>query len=126
MSNLNIEIHLSFYFKQFRTYPHSNGKVANVYLLSEARYAKTGNNDDYIKRISGTPDKKFFLNMDLTSVDDPEFHNHELYPINGSSSQWTASVMNDIKFHMPSIPPLYNWDQLDKVIFFLNRLFLKN
>lgn len=57
--------------------------------------------------------------MDLTSVDDPEFHDHELYPINGSSSEWTASVMNDIKFHMPSIPPLYNWDQLDKVIFFV-------
>lgn len=40
-----------------------------------------------------------------------------LYPIGKSTSEWSTSVINNIKFKMPSMPVLYNWEQFAKVQF---------
>ena len=88
-------------------------------MISEARYG-SGDKDDYFKRISRIPDKKFFLNLDLINVNDPEYFNVPLYPFANATSHWSIAVINDIKYHMTSMPPLYNWDKMDKVIFKLS------
>ena len=95
------------------------GGVQNNYLISDARYA-SGDKDDYFKRISRTPDKKFYIKLDSSNVNDPEFFNKPLYPFENSTSSWSITLINDIKYRMTSMPPLYNWDKMDKVIFELN------
>lgn len=85
-------------------------------MISDARYA-TGDKDDYFKRISGIPDKKFYLNLDLIRGDDPEVFNVPLYPFKNSTSHFSTAVINNIKYHMTNFPPLYNWDQMNKVNF---------
>jgi hypothetical protein len=80
--------------------------------------------DAYFKAISKTSNKKFYINMDLIGVDDPETQQHDLYPYKETfqfKNAWETSVINNIKFKMPHMPPLYNWDKINKVIknFFL-------
>lgn len=100
--------------KQFRSYPHTYGKVKSLYLISDARYGSS-DKDDYFTRISKTPDIKFYLNFDLKDYNDPEFEVYDLYHIGQSNSSWSPALINNIKYHMTSIPPLYNWDKMNKV-----------
>ena len=76
-------------------------------------------NEDYFARIAGKPDKKFYLVFDLAGFDDDEFHEKHLYPYNNSVNSFKSSVIDDIKFEMPSVPPLYNWNALPKVLHFI-------
>ena len=54
--------------------------------------------------------------MDLPSYDDPEFHDETLYPMRKSLNTFKSSPIDDIKFKFPTLPPLFNWDLIDKVI----------
>lgn len=81
-----------------------------------------GVEDAYCTAISRKPDRQIYINPDLIDVDDPEFHQHDLYPYYGSVNTWFSSAIDRIKFLWPSQPPLLNWDQMNKVshIYFKN------
>lgn len=100
--------------KQLRNHPDVFTNQSYV-LLRDLKSPKNYN-DAYFKRISEIPDKKFYLNLDLLPVNDLEMHESILYPFSWKGKFWTTSAIDKIKFEMPNRPPLYNLDQIDKVI----------
>lgn len=64
---------------------------------------------------SREPDRRVYLNPDLVDADDPEVHQHDLYPFAGSLTTWYTGAFDRIKFLMPSAPPLLYWDRMNKV-----------
>jgi hypothetical protein len=81
--------------------------------LPDLKYAKNDDsNEAFFKRIAQTPDKQIFLNLQLDPVFDGEF---EVASVYSNSSVIESSLINFIKFDMPSVPPLYNWNQMKKV-----------
>ena len=94
-----------------------------IYPVDSLRYSGS-DKIEYFKSISGKPDKQFFLNMDLIKINDPEFHQSDLYPIEETSkfnNSWESSVINHIKFSPPHMPPLFNWENLNKVLIKKNK-----
>ena len=100
--------------KQLRDYEAQEAK-SNVVIFDKMKYPSNLNND-YFKRISQKPDKKFYLVFDLVGYDDEEFHEKNLYPYNNSVNTFKGSLIDNIKFEMPPVVPLYNWPLMPKDI----------
>lgn len=71
--------------------------------------------NNYFERIVQEPDQKLYLNMDLLSYDDPQFHQKDLYSYNLSINSYKAPVINDLEFRMPPFPPFFVWNKLPQV-----------
>ena len=102
-----------FFMKQLRNY-EAKDTDSSVILFDNMRYSSKSNKNDYFKRISNEPDKKFYLVFDLVGYDDDEFHENPLYPYNNSVNTFKGSLIDDIKFSMPPVVPLFNWNSLPK------------
>ena len=106
--------------KQLRTFKPSSSSNTPVILLDKLKYGDS-DKDVYFEKISRKPDKKFYLNMDIMALNDPEFHHPELYSFDESqnnikpSNTWRSSLVNNIKFTMPDSPPLLTWETMNKV-----------
>lgn len=87
------------------------------------KYPKNLEND-YFASIAKQPDKKFYFNIDLIHANDGEMMQKDLYPYQVIGEEiWRSSSFNGIKFEMPGVPPLYNWNSIDKAIHKNNFLF---
>jgi hypothetical protein len=86
------------------------------YVLSvDMKSPKKTPQEEFTKLISRKPDRTLYVAMGIPDYSDPEFQQPDLYPFDNSVSPWGMNVINDIKFMMPNIPPLYNWDKIPKV-----------
>ena len=64
--------------------------------------------------------------MDFNKINNDEFYNEEFYSLNltmslGRNALYTPQI-NGISMHLPSTPILYNWDNMPKVIFYIEFL----
>jgi hypothetical protein len=98
-------------------------------LAVDMKSPKNTPEEEFTKLISRKPDRTVYVAMGITwDYSDPEFQQPDLYSIDNSVSPWGMNVINDIKFMMPHVPPLYNWDKIPKVnnkffrfLFFINK-----
>ena len=79
------------------------------------------NNNDYFKMLNNSNKiKKYYLSMEFNKINNPEFENEKYYSLNMLNDTnrqllFTPQI-NNISMHMPSIPLLYKWDTISKVI----------
>jgi hypothetical protein len=87
---------------------------------------KDKENADYLNKLSKTPDKKFYLSVDMIKINDDSMNNELLYPISAQTSfepTWIP-LINNISMMMPSKPVLFDWDSIPKVSFIFLHFFL--
>ena len=57
--------------------------------------------------------------MDFNKINNPEFNNENLYPLSSMQSNKRVPLftpqINNISMQMPSMPILYQWDQIPQV-----------
>ena len=98
-----------------RNFP-SHYSTEPIAILADQR-VPFGQNEAFFKAISRKPDRQIYLNFDLIAVDDPETQQHDLYPFGTSTTTWLTATINRVKFLQPSLPPLLNWDDMNRVNF---------
>lgn len=71
---------------------------------------------EYYDRIKQTPNKKFYFGMEFKKINNPEFNNPLLYPLKTMplNKQFYTPQINKISMHMPSSPPLTQYNDLPK------------
>jgi hypothetical protein len=99
--------------KQLRDYEAQDSK-SNVVIFDKMKSLSTKSSIDYLSRISQKPARQFYLVFDLAGYDDDEFHEKNLYPYNNSVNTFKSSLIDNIKFEMPPLVPLYNWALMPK------------
>jgi hypothetical protein len=98
-------------------------------LLNPWNFQVTSNNSqkfvqiDNLKSLNIVPksydapvNKRFYLSMEFNKIDNTEYQNHNLYSLAASKKQVFTPQINKISMMMPPVPPLYQWDQMPKVI----------
>jgi len=62
----------------------------------------------YTQKIAGTPNKQFFLGLDMNLVKNPDVYDDSTWDnLENDQDPWTSSQINNISFHMPYVPLLY-------------------
>jgi hypothetical protein len=81
-------------------------------VLSDAMQA-------FYDKINVTSVKRFYLALEFNKINNPEFQNDKLYPLemmpmNNRNPIYTPQI-NGISLHMPSTPVLYQWPKISRV-----------
>ncbi|CAF0776208.1 unnamed protein product [Brachionus calyciflorus] len=97
----------------FRSIINSQKCQSNIFTINNLKFPQNISSD-YFDKISQKPDRVLYLNYDIKQMDDPEFHNPDLYSFKNSLNHWKTSLIDDINFDMPSEPPLLNWNKMSK------------
>ncbi len=73
--------------------------------------------DDFYRRIQNKPNKQFYFELEYKNLNNPSFNDANYYPIFTAhlDSQLYTPQINNISMHMPEIPLLSQWEDLDKV-----------
>ena len=72
----------------------------------------------YTKKIAGIPNKQVFLALDMNLVKNPEVYDDSTWEnLEKDIEPWTSSQINNITFHMPNVPLLYQNNKLKDEMF---------
>ncbi|ESO96136.1 hypothetical protein LOTGIDRAFT_231844 [Lottia gigantea] len=69
--------------------------------------------------MDGTPDKKFYVTFDFNKLDNFHFNHPELYPLQSinKNKHLYSPQMNGISNHLPSSPPLTQFDDISEEMY---------
>ncbi|ESO84603.1 hypothetical protein LOTGIDRAFT_176112 [Lottia gigantea] len=69
--------------------------------------------------MDGTPDKKFYVTFDFNKLDNFHFNHPELYPLQSinKNKHLYSPQMNGISNHLPSSPPLTQFDDVSEEMY---------
>ena len=72
----------------------------------------------YIQKITSTPNKKFFLALDMNVAKNPEVYDDSTWDnLENDEEPWTSPQINNITFHMPQSPLIYQNNKLKENMF---------
>lgn len=93
---------------------------AHLYTTVDKLVALTdAENESFHKLINTTNVKKYYIGLEFSRIDNPEYNDEQYYSLN-MMDQFKrqpvfTSQINNISMHMPSTPILYKWNQISKV-----------
>jgi hypothetical protein len=67
-----------------------------------------------LEKIQQTPNKKFYLALDMNLVKNPLVYDDFTFGME-EEEPWTSSQINNITFYMPHIPVIYQYRKIAKV-----------
>ena len=72
----------------------------------------------YTRKIAGNVNKKFFLALDMNVAKNPQVYDDVTWKnINNEAEPWTSPQINNITFHMPYVPLIYQNNKLANDMF---------
>ena len=100
----------------------NNSNNQNLYSIDQLKGIETHDTYDiYDKILNATNVKKHYMAFEFNKINNPEFHDEKLYSLDQSikanRQQLFTPQINNISFHMPDRPVLYEWDSVPKVNF---------
>jgi hypothetical protein len=89
--------------------------------IDETRSVLTDSTREFYDKINTSNVKRFYLAMEFNKINNPEFNNDKLYPLesmaeNNRQPLYTPQI-NGISLHMPTTPILYQWGKIPRVKF---------
>lgn len=85
------------------------------------------NNDTYIQvdqlrsldnttlKYNATVKKKFYLSMEFNKINNYEYQNPFLFPLDAVTKKLYTPQINNISMMLPPVPALYQWDDIPNV-----------
>jgi hypothetical protein len=85
-------------------------------VIDQARSIKDEDNYVLLDKIQQTPDKKFYLALDMNLVENPLVYDDSTFPLSAKEKvPFVSSQINNITFSLPRVPLIYQYQKNPKV-----------
>ncbi len=97
--------------------------------INELKSVPSADGEELLRLINTTNVKKYYLSMEFNRINNDEFMDPTLYPLNivmqfKRTPLYTPQI-NNISMMMPSAPVLYNWKNIERVFFVIEKYKVK-